>query len=244
MRERMLYAVSQPAPRFWVSEARAKDIVGEMKRGQWKGKKVTTRARLAKCLYERYLELRRLKPKESILSIMMDIVNSPAPESFLSPLSAVVILCRHKKKIREGKRLDVSPSKQPRRLTPAFIRPKQNEQQNNEEPVADTGSGDDCTAGDRTAPIRTGVGIVTAEPGGERNGEADLQLPAYRLAALACQPLLPADTLFPHARKSVAVLDGLGHRIDYAHRFDRRHTNIRYLRSQLCLEWDADGTQP
>lgn len=241
MRDRMAYAVSQPAPRFWVSESRAKDIVSEMKRGRWKGKKVTTRERLARCLYERYVELRKLKPKESILSLMMDIVNSPAPESFLCPQSAVVILCRHKKKIREGRKLDVSPSKLPRKLTPAYIKPKEEEE--NEEPIADTRIDDDTASDDDPARVRPAVGVVKAEPGGNPARKADIQLPACRVAALACEPVLPADCMFPHARKSVAVLDSLGNRIDYASRTNRRHTNIRYIRSQLCLGWNNDGGQ-
>ena len=240
MFERMRYAVSQPAPRFWISESRAKDIIGEVKRGRWNGKKKSRSERLARCLYERYLAIRKQRPKESVMSIMMEVVNSPAPESFISPLSAVVILCRYKTKIRKGLRLDVSPSRQPRKLIPAVIKPKDE----NEELLSDTCNNLDNHTGDNTAPVRVDVGAVSDKPADDVDGETDIQLSSRRVAALVCQPVLPADVLFPHARKSVAVLDSLGNRVDYASRIDRRHTNIRYIRTQLRIEWDADGPKP
>ena len=74
-----------PAPRFWVSEPRAAAVIGKMLHGEdptplmYKEKREMYRE-----IFRRFRALRPSRPGVSIAEIIFDIVNSPAPRSYIS----------------------------------------------------------------------------------------------------------------------------------------------------------------
>lgn len=87
-------AVSMPATRFWVGERRAADVLGEMRRGrQFRNMKPKTRAMYEE-LHRRATAFLRKHPSATMADAAFEAVNSPAPEFYLTPKSARVILSR------------------------------------------------------------------------------------------------------------------------------------------------------
>lgn len=87
-------AVATPASRFWVGERHAADILNAMKRGkQLRNMKPKTRAMYEE-LYRRASAYLRKHPAASMAEAAFEAVNSPAPEFYLTPMSAKVILSR------------------------------------------------------------------------------------------------------------------------------------------------------
>lgn len=88
-----------PAPRFWVSEHRAAAVIGHILAGDdpltgmYEEKREMYRE-----IYERFLELRALRPHETIYALVSEVVNSPAPRSYLSPQRAKSIIQSEKRK--------------------------------------------------------------------------------------------------------------------------------------------------
>lgn len=81
--------VKQPAPRFWVSEERATIVVSAMLRGlqvtrgmgQWK-------RRMFAEICRRVQSLRQQHATSPLVWLVREVVNSPAPEYYMSPRSA------------------------------------------------------------------------------------------------------------------------------------------------------------
>lgn len=83
-------AVMRPASRFWVSEERAAHVLGAMARGNGVG----CNARLPKMrMYEeirrRVEELRQSREGESLVGLVREVVYGPAPEHYISAVSAM-----------------------------------------------------------------------------------------------------------------------------------------------------------
>lgn len=76
-----------PSVRFWVSEERAAIVVGKMLRGE----KLEKMRPLKKEMYEeicrRVKELQEKEPGMSIYQCCIQVVNSPAPKFYMTPLS-------------------------------------------------------------------------------------------------------------------------------------------------------------
>ncbi|MCH5234907.1 MAG: hypothetical protein J1E16_06405 [Muribaculaceae bacterium] len=78
-------AVAAPAPRFWVSEARATRIVSMI----MKGEKVLDGMHLQKRkmyleIYERVKAKKEANPELPLGDIVFDVVNSPAPSFYIT----------------------------------------------------------------------------------------------------------------------------------------------------------------
>lgn len=93
-------AVSHPCSRFWVSEERAYAVVCMMLRGRACPTKRPMRRRMFKEIYRRTLAYRKEHPDVTLKMAVTRVVESPAPCFYLTPRSARIILCHHKKKIK------------------------------------------------------------------------------------------------------------------------------------------------
>lgn len=79
------HASMQPAPRFWVSERRAATVVGGMLAGKTPTISMNKDKReMYEEIFAQFLELRELRPCDSIYSLVFDIVNRPAPRAYIS----------------------------------------------------------------------------------------------------------------------------------------------------------------
>lgn len=233
---RMTYAVSQPAPRYWVSEYRATIIVSEFERGKHTDNHLTLREKMYKDIYARYLELRKHRPDDSIFSIVFDIVNSQAPESYIDPKSAKIIVFRHISRLKSGME---SATNKVRRLCEKIQKIK-NERihKNDEEYFSDRVNNDDIDILASAASGSIADGIIDSVADGRPLADEDVVRDA------SCQPdapddkhVLSAQPLFPCRRKGVAIHSLSAHCLDYSIRARRKHTNIRYVSSQLCIDW-------
>lgn len=87
-------AVAMPASRFWVGERRAADVISLMRRGrQLRNMKPKTREMYME-LHRRAMAYMRANPQAGIAEAAFEAVNSPAPEFYITPKSARVILSR------------------------------------------------------------------------------------------------------------------------------------------------------
>ena len=99
------HASEQPAPRFWVSERRAAIVIGRMLAGETPTLSMNKEKReLYEEIYSRFLELRALRPDESIYSIIFEIVNRPAPRTYISDERARSIVYEELRKRRMERR--------------------------------------------------------------------------------------------------------------------------------------------
>lgn len=206
-----------PSPRYWCSESQAACAISERIRGVVPKKEpYPERKRLYDSIYEKYKELRKSRPNDSLAMIAFDIVNSHAPESFLSPDSAKVILNRHKNKLR--------------------IRTQQKQNSNNNETsISDIEHSADSDDGDTDR----GKVVVRNQESGRCIGhqETDISSTSRELATHRSQPLHTSVSCVPIKRKDVAI-----HRIvygsdEYTKLYNKRYTNVRFIRSQLCIDW-------
>lgn len=90
-------AAKAPASRFWVSERRATEVVSAMMRGVPLERMTPKRRDMYKELYRRALLYIKEKPGCSLYDAVFAAVNSPAPEFYLTPKSARVILYRFRR---------------------------------------------------------------------------------------------------------------------------------------------------
>ena len=79
-------AAEGPAPRFWVSEARATRIIMQLLKGDdlTQGMYPEKRKMYLEIL-RRVKEIKEKNPEIPVGDIVFDIVNSPAPSSYLTP---------------------------------------------------------------------------------------------------------------------------------------------------------------
>lgn len=90
--------VNMPASRFWVSEKRARNVVGAL----IEGKDLPENMRPSKCemfseIYRRVLELRKARPEAPVLDLIREVIYSPAPKFYMLPRSAMHIIYKIKK---------------------------------------------------------------------------------------------------------------------------------------------------
>lgn len=92
-----------PAPRFWVSENRAAYIVGQYILGNNPLEKMyPEKRRMYEEILRRFFILRADRPLAPMLELVAEIVNSPAPGSFISPARVESIILREKRRRRGG----------------------------------------------------------------------------------------------------------------------------------------------
>lgn len=91
-------AAEAPAPRFWVSEARATVIIRKM----IAGKDMTSgmypeKARMYLEIYDRVMRLHLEEPSTPLGDLVFRVVNGPAPSSYISPERARKLIYKSKK---------------------------------------------------------------------------------------------------------------------------------------------------
>ena len=91
-------AVDSPAPRFWVSEVRATRIISLMLKGDDVLAGMHTKKReMFMEIYQRVQKIRTVHPEMPLGDIVFEVVNNPAPSSYLTIASAHKIIYRMKK---------------------------------------------------------------------------------------------------------------------------------------------------
>lgn len=90
-----------PAPRFWVSEARAAAIMGKMMSDEKYVEGMNEEKReMYREIYRRFSKIRRQCPEMSISDIVFDVVNEEAPRSYLSWQRVCSIVNKEKRRRR------------------------------------------------------------------------------------------------------------------------------------------------
>ena len=79
-------AANAPAPRFWVSEARAMRVISFMMKGEdvLDGMH-TEKQQMYKEIYRRVMKIKSSEPDKPLGDIVFDVVNDTAPRSYLTP---------------------------------------------------------------------------------------------------------------------------------------------------------------
>lgn len=78
-------AANAPAPRFWVSEARAVRVINSMLKGENPTEDMYPEKReMYLEIYRRVLKMRKENPEMPIGDIVFTVVNNPAPKSYIS----------------------------------------------------------------------------------------------------------------------------------------------------------------
>ncbi len=83
-----------PASRFWVSERRAMVVMSHMMKGDQLLSMNQKRREMFYEIFRRVKELMRLEPSLTLTEASFRAVNSPAPEFYLTPKSARVLIYR------------------------------------------------------------------------------------------------------------------------------------------------------
>ncbi len=95
----MTNTVAMPARRFYVSEERARKVINAMLRGDDIRHMKSTSRRMFKEIYRRVMAAKYRQPHLSTHQIIIRVIYEEAPEFYITPQSAAVIIS----KIRTGK---------------------------------------------------------------------------------------------------------------------------------------------
>lgn len=96
--------VNSPAPRFYVSAYRARNVICRMYTGKPLTKITPLRMEMYNEIFHRVREARKLFPHKPLLFIIEEVLDQPAPKFYLTKKSGVVILHKIQKKLRcQGK---------------------------------------------------------------------------------------------------------------------------------------------
>lgn len=91
-------AADLPAPRFWVSEARAMRVISAMFRGEDPCEGMFPEKReMYQEIFRRVVQIKEVAPGKPLGDIVFEVVNNPAPKSYLSWHRAKQILHKSKK---------------------------------------------------------------------------------------------------------------------------------------------------
>lgn len=93
-----------PSCRFWVSEERALNVVNSIRQGKTLDSMRPTKRRMFTEIYKRFMSLLESNPDASPTDLIYKVVNSPAPEFYMTWKSIVVILHRARKTMHISKR--------------------------------------------------------------------------------------------------------------------------------------------
>ena len=95
-------AAAAPSPRFWVSEPRAAAIVGKMLAGDDPTPVMNPEKRdMYREIFLRFKQMRRRQPDRSIADVVFDVVNAPAPRSYISWQRARSIIYKEMARLRK-----------------------------------------------------------------------------------------------------------------------------------------------
>lgn len=85
-------AAHRTASRFWVSEQRAAVVVSKMMKGDNLQSMNRKKREMYFEIFRRVMDLRKKNPKTTIYDAVFEVVNSPAPEFYLTDKSARVLI--------------------------------------------------------------------------------------------------------------------------------------------------------
>lgn len=102
LRDMFGLAVKRPASRFWVSEYRAAEVICAMLRGETIDNQLPQRKAMYDEIYRRVVEWRRENPGRPVSDAVTAVVNSAAPEFYLTEKSAKVIIYSLRRKNKSG----------------------------------------------------------------------------------------------------------------------------------------------
>lgn len=92
-------AVEAPAPRFWVSEARATRVITLLMKGvDILDGMHPEKQKMYREIYSRVMKIKKTNPDLPIGDIVFEVVNSPAPCSFITAGSARNLIYLQKRK--------------------------------------------------------------------------------------------------------------------------------------------------
>lgn len=80
------------ASRFWVSEQRAAVVVSKMMKGDNLQSMNRKKREMYFEIFRRVMDIRKKNPKTTIYDAVFEVVNSPAPEFYLTDKSARVLI--------------------------------------------------------------------------------------------------------------------------------------------------------
>ena len=89
--------VRQPSKRFWVSEERAAVVLSSIFKGNMLHSMSKNKRKMFLEIFQRAKLLREQQPCLSIYEIAIKVVGQQAPEFYLTPESARVIICKSRK---------------------------------------------------------------------------------------------------------------------------------------------------
>lgn len=95
--------VKMPAKRFWVSEERTAIVISQMYRGDKLLKMNKNKRDMFNEIFRRVKKLRREKPDLPLNKIVHEVVHQQAPEFYITPGSARIIIFYAKKRWVEEK---------------------------------------------------------------------------------------------------------------------------------------------
>jgi chemotaxis protein CheY-P-specific phosphatase CheC len=87
--------IQHPCKRFWVSEYRAANIISKMIKGERLENMSEIKREMFNEIYNRYLSSK--SKYSTLIDAMFDIINSPAPKFYMSPVTATIYICKIKK---------------------------------------------------------------------------------------------------------------------------------------------------
>lgn len=98
-------AASRPAPRFWVSERRAADVIGRMMRGLPDEGMLPKRREMFEEILRRVRAKMEADPSMCMTAAVAETVNEPAPEFYMTPESARSVIYRMRRRARLAGRI-------------------------------------------------------------------------------------------------------------------------------------------
>lgn len=97
--------VNMPAKRFYVSDIRAALVVASIQRGENVLKEMReSKRKMFKEIYNRVIALKDKEPKLSLSQLCAIVVSQPAPEFYLTPGTAKVMICKERRKWKKKHR--------------------------------------------------------------------------------------------------------------------------------------------
>ena len=94
-------AAEAPAPRFWVSEARATHIITQILKGvDLLEGMMPQKRKMYEEILRRVKETMDVSPSTPVGDIVFNIVNSPAPSSYMTPDRAYRLIYHYKKSLK------------------------------------------------------------------------------------------------------------------------------------------------
>lgn len=99
-----------PAPRFWVSEARAAAVIGKMISGEVRPgcspeeDMFEQKSEMYREIYRRFMKIRLQQPARTICDIIFEVVNSPAPKSYISWHRVRTIIYKERRRLRNERK--------------------------------------------------------------------------------------------------------------------------------------------